>query len=38
MGSMGIYVFKTETLFELLEGIGDDFGHDVVPAAMGTTG
>lgn len=34
MGSMGIYVFRTETLFELLEGIGDDFGHDIVPAAM----
>jgi glucose-1-phosphate adenylyltransferase len=31
---MGIYVFRTETLFELLDGIGDDFGHDVVPAAM----
>jgi glucose-1-phosphate adenylyltransferase len=34
MGSMGIYVFKTEALFELLHGIGDDFGHDIVPAAM----
>jgi glucose-1-phosphate adenylyltransferase len=34
MGSMGIYVFKTECLFELLDGIGDDFGHDIVPAAM----
>lgn len=34
MGSMGIYVFKTECLFELLDGIGDDFGHDIVPAAL----
>ncbi|NLF66500.1 MAG: glucose-1-phosphate adenylyltransferase [Chloroflexi bacterium] len=34
MGSMGIYVFKTEVLFELLDGIGDDFGHDIVPAAL----
>lgn len=34
MGSMGIYVFKTEVLFELLDGIGDDFGHDIVPVAL----
>lgn len=34
MASMGIYVFATETLFELLEAPGDDFGRDIVPAAI----
>jgi len=34
MASLGIYVFNTDVLFELLEGDGDDFGHDIVPAAM----
>jgi glucose-1-phosphate adenylyltransferase len=34
MASMGIYVFNTEVLFELLEGDGNDFGRDIVPQAM----
>lgn len=34
MASLGIYVFNTDVLFELLESPGDDFGHDIVPAAM----
>ncbi len=34
MASMGIYVFNTAVLFELLEGNGDDFGHDIIPKAM----
>lgn len=34
MGSMGIYVFATKLLFELLEAKGDDFGRDIIPAAI----
>ena len=34
MASMGIYVFNTDVLFELLEGRGNDFGRDIVPQAM----
>ena len=34
MASMGIYVFKTETLFELIEGEGNDFGKQIIPSAM----
>jgi glucose-1-phosphate adenylyltransferase len=36
MASMGIYVFRTETLFELLETKGNDFGKEIIPAAMQT--
>jgi glucose-1-phosphate adenylyltransferase len=36
VGSMGIYVFKAEVLFELLEGPHTDFGSDVIPAAIGS--
>jgi glucose-1-phosphate adenylyltransferase len=37
LGSMGIYLFKTEVLFELLEsGTFDDFGGDVIPHAIST--
>lgn len=35
MASMGIYVFKNSALFELLEEDGDDFGHDIIPRALG---
>lgn len=31
---MGIYVFNTNVLFDLLEKPGDDFGHDIVPSAI----
>ncbi|WP_420642701.1 glucose-1-phosphate adenylyltransferase [Candidatus Leptofilum sp.] len=34
MASMGIYVFNTDMLFELLDGDGNDFGRDVLPQAM----
>ena len=34
MASMGIYVFATDVLFELLQQKGDDFGKDIIPAAM----
>lgn len=34
MASMGIYVFRNETLFELLEGTGNDFGHDIIPRTL----
>ncbi|MCA9901776.1 MAG: glucose-1-phosphate adenylyltransferase, partial [Anaerolineales bacterium] len=34
MASMGIYVFNTDVLFELLEGKGNDFGRDILPQAM----
>jgi len=34
MASMGIYIFNTDTLFELLEGHGNDFGRDILPQAM----
>jgi glucose-1-phosphate adenylyltransferase len=36
MASMGIYVFNTDVLFELLEGHGNDFGRDILPQAMET--
>lgn len=34
MASMGIYIFSTEVLFDLLEAKGDDFGKDIIPTAM----
>ncbi len=34
MASMGIYVFNADDLFSLLEEVGDDFGHDLIPAAI----
>ncbi len=36
MASMGIYIFRTKVLKELLEAEGDDFGRDLIPAAMST--
>lgn len=38
LGSMGIYMFKTSTLIELLSNFPDhdDFGSDVIPHAIGT--
>jgi glucose-1-phosphate adenylyltransferase len=36
MASMGIYVFRIEALIELLELGGQDFGRDLVPAAIDT--
>lgn len=34
LASMGIYVFSTELLSELLSAPGDDFGNDILPAAL----
>ncbi len=34
MASMGIYVFSTKLLFELLKHPGDDFGKEIIPAAL----
>jgi glucose-1-phosphate adenylyltransferase len=34
MASMGIYVFTTDLLVELLETEGNDFGKDIIPKAM----
>ncbi len=31
LGSMGIYVFKREALFDLLKEEGDDFGKELIP-------
>ena len=37
LGSMGIYMFKTDALIELLETTtDDDFGHEVIPGAIGS--
>jgi len=38
LGSMGIYLFKTETLLHFLDEFPnfDDFGSDVIPQAIGT--
>jgi glucose-1-phosphate adenylyltransferase len=44
LGSMGIYVFNTEWLFDLLiedqnaEGSTHDFGKDLIPAVIGSHG
>lgn len=36
LGSMGIYLFKTEVLFKLLKGSTfEDFGKNVIPASIG---
>jgi glucose-1-phosphate adenylyltransferase len=34
MASMGIYVFTTELLFDLLNSPGDDFGKEIIPEAL----
>ena len=34
LGSMGIYLFKRQVLFKLLEEQGDDFGKDLIPLAL----
>jgi len=34
MASMGIYVFSTKLLTELLSAPGDDFGNDIIPKAI----
>jgi glucose-1-phosphate adenylyltransferase len=34
LGSMGIYVFKSNVLMEALQMKGDDFGKDIIPAMI----
>ena len=34
LGSMGIYVFRRQALLDMLEAPHDDFGRDVLPAAI----
>ena len=34
MASMGIYVFNTDFLLDMLAGKGDDFGKDIIPHVM----
>jgi glucose-1-phosphate adenylyltransferase len=34
MASMGIFVFTTDLLYELLNAPGDDFGKDIIPRAL----
>jgi glucose-1-phosphate adenylyltransferase len=36
MASMGIYVFSRDVLMELLQSDATDFGHQIIPAAIGT--
>jgi glucose-1-phosphate adenylyltransferase len=36
VGSMGIYVFRADVLFDLLGGPHTDFGGEVIPAAIGS--
>lgn len=31
LASMGIYIFRTDLLFEVLRSPGDDFGKDIIP-------
>jgi glucose-1-phosphate adenylyltransferase len=34
LASMGIYVFRTDLLFEALKSEGDDFGKNIIPSAL----
>ena len=34
LASMGIYVFHTDLLFEVLKSEGDDFGKHIIPSAL----
>lgn len=36
MGSMGIYVFNTDVLIDILSKGGNDFGKDIIPSSMRT--
>lgn len=35
LASMGIYLFNTQVLLDVLEGDGVDFGKNIIPAAIG---
>ena len=34
LASMGIYVFRTNLLFDVLKSEGDDFGKNIIPSAL----
>lgn len=34
LASMGIYIFPTDLLFEVLQSEGDDFGKNIIPSAI----
>jgi glucose-1-phosphate adenylyltransferase len=37
LGSMGVYIFRAEALYRLLDGnSGSDFGKDILPASLAT--
>ncbi|MGB1250131.1 MAG: glucose-1-phosphate adenylyltransferase [Candidatus Promineifilaceae bacterium] len=36
MASMGIYIFRTSVLIDMLNMDGDDFGKEIIPAAINT--
>jgi glucose-1-phosphate adenylyltransferase len=36
LASMGVYIFKAETLLEVLQGQGDDFGKHIIPEMIGS--
>jgi glucose-1-phosphate adenylyltransferase len=36
LASMGIYLFRAETLIDILKGNDDDFGRDILPAMIET--
>ena len=35
LASMGVYIFKVDTLLEALQGEGQDFGKDIIPGMIG---
>lgn len=35
LGSMGIYIFKRQALFDLVKEQGDDFGRELIPIQVG---
>jgi len=38
LGSMGIYLFNGDTLLEALDNDRTDFGHEIIPALLGSSG
>jgi glucose-1-phosphate adenylyltransferase len=36
LASMGVYIFKANTLLDILQGQGDDFGHHIIPQMIGS--
>jgi glucose-1-phosphate adenylyltransferase len=38
LGSMGVYIFKVDTLIEALESREDDFGGEIIPKMLGQHG